>query len=117
MEPDNDLINSIAPNVLKVLASKRFFEALDDRLCPADPAQPRSSCEGTYATSTEILSLYGFDPEEIAEITQVLASKGGCCDCEILFNAAEESRLKSHYWKNRAAGLAPPDSHAHRPDG
>jgi hypothetical protein len=53
---DDDLINSIAPDVLKVLASKGFFEALDDQLCPLDPVQPRPSCEGAYAISTEILS-------------------------------------------------------------
>ena len=33
----NDLINVIAPNVLKVIAGKGFFEALDDQLCPDDP--------------------------------------------------------------------------------
>lgn len=39
MDLDDDLIDSIAPDVLKVLANKRFFEALDDQLCPTDPAQ------------------------------------------------------------------------------
>jgi hypothetical protein len=27
---------------------------------------------------------------------------GGCCDCEILYNVAGESRLKSRYWKAEA---------------
>jgi hypothetical protein len=111
MDLDNELIDSIAPKVLKVLASKRFFEALDDQLCPADPAQPRSACEGTYVISTRILSLYGFGPEDIADITQVLAARGACCDCEILFNVAEESRLKSQYWKTRAAAFTSADCH------
>ena len=106
-----DLINSIAPNVSKVRASRRFFEALDDQLCPADPAQLRLSCAGTYVIATEFLTRCGFGPEEVAEITQVLASRGACCDCETLFNVAEESSLKSQYWKARAAGLTPPDSH------
>jgi hypothetical protein len=47
----------------------------------------------------------GFRQEEIREILLVLASRGGCCDCEILFNVAEENRLKSEYWKARVAGV------------
>jgi hypothetical protein len=66
--------------------------------------------------STDILTKLGFGPEEIPEITQVLASRGACCDCEIPFNVAEESRLKSQYWKARAAGLTPPDSHSRHLD-
>jgi hypothetical protein len=116
MDLDDDLIDSIAPDVLKVLASKRFFEALDDQLCPADPAQPHPSCGGTYVISTEILSSYGFGPEEIGEITQVLKSRGACCDCEILFNVAEESRLKSRYWKARGAASTSADSHGRHLD-
>lgn len=37
MDLDDELIDSIAPNVLKVLASKGFFEALDDQLCRKRP--------------------------------------------------------------------------------
>jgi hypothetical protein len=114
---DDDLIDSIAPDVLKVLASKGFFEALDDQLCPADPGQTHPSCGGTYVISTEILSLDGFGPEEIAEITKVLASRGACCDCEILFNVAEESRLKSQYWKARSSASTSVDSHRRHLDG
>ena len=116
MDLDDELIDSIAPNVLQVLASKGFFEALDDQLCPADPAQSRSSCAGTYVISTGILALYGFGSEEIAEITQVLASRGAGCDWEVLFNVAEESRLKSQYWKTRAAGITSVDSHGRHLD-
>jgi hypothetical protein len=112
MDHDDELIKDIAPHVLEVLARKRFFETLDGQMCPADPAQPRVACAGTYAKSTTILTTGGFDPEEIAEITQVLASRGGFCDCEILFNVAEESRLKSEYWKARATGSQPATSHS-----
>lgn len=117
MDLDDDLIHSIAPDVLKVLASKGFFEALDDQLCPADPAQQPPSCGGGYLISTEILFSYGFGPEEIAEITQVLQSRGACCDCEILFNVAEESRLKSRYWKARGAASTSADSHGRHLEG
>ena len=37
--------------------------------------------------------------------------KGGFCDCEILYNVVEESRLKAEYWQARAAGVEPPNSH------
>jgi hypothetical protein len=116
MDLDDDLIDSIAPDVLKVLASKGFFEALDDQLCPSDSAQPPLFCGGTFGISTEILSSYGFGPEEIAEITHVLESRGACCDCEILFNVAEECRLKSRYWKARSAASTSADSHGRNLD-
>src|SRR5579863_356967 len=96
-----ELINAIAPDVLKVLANKRFFELLDDQMLPIEPTRTRPSCDGTYAISIAILRQSGFEPDEIAEITEVLASRGGHCDCEILFNVAEESRLKSEYWQTR----------------
>jgi hypothetical protein len=99
MDRDQELINEIALDVLAVLARERFFEALDDRMCPADHAQSRVLCAGTFAISTAILLKSGFDQEAIADILSVLASRGGCCDCEILFNVAEESRLRSEYWQ------------------
>lgn len=107
MDRDNELINQITPNVLQVLDSRRFFEALDDMICPADSARPRASCEETYSISTTILTRCGFEQKAIADITRVLAARGGCCDCEILYNVAEESRLKSEYWKAIAAGCKP----------
>ena len=65
--------------------------------------------------SKDILTKLGFDGEAIVEIMQVLASKGGFCDCEILFNVAEEGRLKSEYWKARAHGNSPSDFHFRHP--
>jgi hypothetical protein len=116
MDDDDELIGEIAPDVIKVLVSQRFFEALDDQMCPADLAQPRLRCAGTYAIATAILTKGGFDPLAIGEITQVFASVGACCDCEILFNVAEESRLRSEYWKARSDLNAPPESRARHLD-
>ena len=59
-----------------------------------------------YEIATAVVMRSGFDQEEISDILQVLASKGGCCDCEILHNVAEEKRLKAKYWKERAGGLS-----------
>ena len=39
--------------------------------------------------------------EEIADVLAVMRFKGGRCDCEILYNVGEESRLKAEYWKGR----------------
>lgn len=104
MNDRDDFIANITQDVLKVLAGKRFFETLDAQLCPVETSALRVVCDGTYAVSTAILSRLGFELQDTEEILQVLKSRGGCCDCEILFNVAEESRLKAEYWLRRAAG-------------
>jgi hypothetical protein len=111
MENDDELIDQIAADVLGALGNKRFFDSLDDRMCPVDPAQPRLSCEGTYAISTTILARCGFDSDDIADITQVLAARGAAAIARFCSTLPKESRLESEYWKARAAESAPPDSH------
>src|ERR1035438_8397734 len=113
-EPD-DLVDKIAPYVLKALRHKRFFETLDDQMCPTDPAQTGLTCGGTYGISITILAKSGFDADDTADITSVLASKGGCCDCEILYNVAPKSRLRSLYWKGRGTGPTAVNSDSHHP--
>ena len=107
-ESNNELVDSIAPYVMKKLASVRFFEKLDEKLCPSEneTASP-DHCRGAYEISEPLLRSLGFDEEESNEIFQVVQSKGGFCDCEILYNVVETSRLKATYWKARAAGLQP----------
>jgi len=34
-------------------------------------------------------------------VIEVLNANGASCDCEVLYNVAEESRFKSEYWKAR----------------
>ena len=55
MERDEELNNAIAPDVLVALRRERFFETLDDRMCPADPTRLRAPCDATYAMTTAIL--------------------------------------------------------------
>lgn len=105
MSEQDAFIQEIAPDVLKVLTQKRFFEALDERLCPKDPTPQPAICHGDYLHSREILTQLAFDSTEIDEVLQVLASQGGSCDCEVLYNVAGESRLKSRYWKARHADI------------
>jgi hypothetical protein len=110
MESYDEFIEAIASDLLEALQRAMFFQALDDQMCPTDPAQPRALCKRSYAISTEVLAGRGFDPDAVGEAIQVLEARGAHCDCEILFNIAEDSRLKSEYWISRAVG-EPPKRH------
>jgi hypothetical protein len=103
-ESDDDLISSIAPDVMKCLGRCNFFEKLDGLLSAEDKLIPAQDCDGTYKLSESILNAAGFDRPALDDIFAVLQSKGGCCDCEVLFNVAETSRLKANYWRSRAEG-------------
>jgi uncharacterized protein DUF2695 len=109
---DDDLIPSIALDVMRCLERCGFFEKLDGLLSPDDNSITPQGCDGTYKLSEPILVAAGFDRAELDDIFAVLHSKGGCCDCEVLYNVAETSRLKANYWRARAAGLAPPTPHS-----
>jgi hypothetical protein len=98
---DGKFAESIAADVIAVLHKNRFFELLDDRFCPSDPLQARARCEHSYANTLAILTQFGMDSDEVEDVLAVMRFSGGCCDCEILYNVAEESRLKSEYWKAR----------------
>jgi Protein of unknown function (DUF2695) len=108
---DNDFIASITPDVMRCLAAAKFFEALDDAFSPVDETTAAALCRGHYEESTRILQGLRFDDTEVSEILDVLASRGGCCDCEILYNVADTSRLKAKYWRARADGTARPRDH------
>jgi hypothetical protein len=110
-DPDNDLISSITPDVMTCLERSGFFCKLDDLLCPEDHPQPPAGCSGTYQLSESILQAAGFDSAELTDIFGVLASQGGHCDCEILYNVVESSRLNAEYWRDRAKGLDAPAKH------
>lgn len=110
--PDNELIESIAADVLKCLTVSRFFESLDEVMCPEDAGRQRVRCWGDFRNSRLILIRSGFKEEELFDVFHVLMQQGGFCDCEILYNVAEQSRLKAEYWMAKAEGLKPYDPHA-----
>ena len=112
--PDSELIDDITPDVMRCLHGARFFEALDDALCPRDQSQPRPECHGDYRHARPVLLARGFKEDELFDVFHVLMARGGYCDCEILFNAVEESRLKAEYWKARADETEPRRPHAGR---
>jgi hypothetical protein len=100
---DPSYIDDIAPDVLAAIKKDRFLERLDDLFCPVDPSNQRVTCGHSFEHSVNILRSLGMDSDDVADVLEVLKSRGGCCDCEVLFNVAEESRLKAAYWKARAS--------------
>jgi hypothetical protein len=86
---------------MRVLIKVEFFCALDDVLCPQDAAERRERCHGDYRHAKSLLADSGFRESEYFDVFHVLMAQGGFCDCEILYNVAETSRLKSTYWEKR----------------
>ncbi len=103
---DLEFAKSIATDMIPVLEERHFFELLDDLYCPPDPTASARKCEHSYSGSIEILETLGMDSREISDVLAALKARGGCCDCEILYNAVEESRLKGTYWKAHYIELA-----------
>jgi hypothetical protein len=48
LNPDDDLINLITPDVMKCLDYEEFFGQLDDLLCPKDRSRIREMCGGGF---------------------------------------------------------------------
>ena len=104
-DPDSDFISSIAPDVRTCLRRVQFFERLDDLLCPKNDPDQREVCRNDYTLSKRVLAEAGFNAADLDDIFGVLKSLGGCCDCEVLYNVADSSRVKAEYWRNRADSL------------
>jgi len=109
--PDDELIASITPDVMRLLVRSRAIETLDDLLCPPSPETPPVRCHGDYRHARQALLARGFTEAELFDVLHVLMARGGFCDCEILYNAVEESRLKAEYWTARAQNREPYDPH------
>ena len=105
---DPEMIGQITADILGALTRCRYFELLDDRLCPADPTQPRVRCAHSFATTICILRELGMDLYDLEEVMGFLRASGARCDCGVLYNVALESRLKAEYWKRRPAELEEP---------
>jgi len=112
-EANEDFIASITQDVMRCLSQERFIEKLDDAFCPDSGSAPAEFCGGDYRVSGSILRKSGFDSLELSEILDVLRLQGGCCDCEILYNVAESSRLKAKYWREQSQHNDDGAKHAH----
>ena len=109
-DQDTALIAAITPDVMACLGRSKFFEMLDDRLCPADKSIPPERCRGAFEVSELILRSQGYDEAARTDIFDVLKSQGGFCDCEILYNVPETNRLKAEYWQARAKEVEQSDA-------
>ena len=67
------------------------------------------------AGTTKSLSAYWrrqvFDSDDLKDMFAVMRAEGACCDCEVLYNVAESSRLKAEYWKHQAHGTEAKPKH------
>src|ERR1039457_4270672 len=97
--PDEELITSIAPDVLRSLRERGFFAALDDVLCPLNDNSQPHPCTGDFREAKQALQVCGFPESDLSDVSHVFMEQGAFCDCEILYNAAEESRLKAQHWR------------------
>ena len=95
--PDDDLIASITPDASLALKNRGFFNVLDDTLCPVSPSLEAVRCKADFSNSRAALLACGFPESDYADVFGVLMSLGAFCDCEVLYNVAEENRLKSRY--------------------
>ena len=105
--PDEKEIEEITPYIMGALAECKFFEKLDDLMAPADATISPKPCNDNFSLSRSVLRECGFSDnkdgyDEFFDIFHVLMDKGGFCDCEILYNAAPESRSRPNYWTKKA---------------
>ncbi len=108
----HDARTEIPAAVRELLVKKNFFERLDDRLCPKDSSQSRTWCQGGFELAARILSEAGMKEEGIQQVLQAFVASGSECDCGVLYNSPQQSRLKTEYWLARALGERPCDPHS-----
>jgi Protein of unknown function (DUF2695) len=102
--PDEVLIKSITKPVLGVLNNCGFFKLLDERMSQTADAQNGVVCTGDFTLAKQVLTDCGRPLSDFFDIFHVLMLQGAYCDCEILYNVAKESNLRSQYWQERGHG-------------
>jgi hypothetical protein len=107
--PDDELMASIAPDVLQAIEQAGVTARLDDLLAPEDANASAEHCHGDFRHLKKVLAEKGFgqrgEIDEIFGICHVAMAKGGYCDCEVLYNVSGTNRLKSRYWAKRAHSM------------
>lgn len=94
-EFDSGLFVQIGEDIPADLARAGYFAQLDNRLCPADPAQPRTHCIHRFVGSIKILRDLPVDLYDIERILNFFRAQGARCDCQVLTRFAPESRFNS----------------------
>lgn len=117
--PDDELIKSIAPDVVRSMEGSGFFAGLDDLMSPLDMSAKAEECHGDFRHTKHVLEAKGFGArngvDEVFDICHVLMAKGAYCDCEVLYNVSESNRLKAAYWQRRAESTTPQQGTAGQP--
>ncbi|HKE55461.1 MAG TPA: DUF2695 domain-containing protein [Pyrinomonadaceae bacterium] len=111
--PDEELVRAITPDVMRAVERSGVLGELDDLFSPSSPETARVNCLGDFRHSRQLFLTRGFKEDELFDLFHVLMAQGGFCDCEILYNAADSSRLKAEYWRARAENREPYDPHQH----
>ncbi len=70
-----------------------------NRFAPSTPTRERNPAQEIPRLAKQALHACEFEESEWSDVFHVLMEQGAFCDCEILYNAAEDSRLKARYWK------------------
>ncbi len=99
--PDDQLVMDITPDVLRVLHHCGFFEKMDATMCAVAEQAGAPRCAGDFSMAKKILSDCGRPEDEFFDVFHVLMDQGAYCDCEILYNVMEDSKLKERYWQQR----------------
>lgn len=98
-DPGDDYIAEIAPEVMATLQAIGFFDSLDEMFSTADGTRAPKACSGDFSGAKLVLSRSGIEEFDWSDVFHVLMGRGAFCDCEILLNAAPESRMRSQYWR------------------
>ena len=116
--PDAELMENIASDVLAAVERAGVVAALDDLMAPESETATPEQCHGDFRLLKKVLPQKGFgkrgEVDEVFDVCHVMMHRGGYCDCEVLYNVVETSRLKSRYWKKRAEGAQPESGHVRK---
>jgi Protein of unknown function (DUF2695) len=100
-EEFESFIEDITPDVFASLQRENFFTSLEARIFP-EGSTDRNECDGSFSAATALLTDLGHDEDAREDVFDVMRSKGGFCDCEIILNAAPESAARATYWKKKS---------------
>jgi hypothetical protein len=111
---DEEIVASILRYAMNCLDRDEFFEALDDHFSPTDSSHELATCQGNRSVSTSMLRELGYEEASLDDVFEALKLQGGYCDCEILYNVAEERRLEAKYWQAQHTQLTARETHEPR---
>jgi hypothetical protein len=97
--PDDELIEAISPDVMRILEKSGFFHLLDDRMMQFSEEHGQNSCRSDFFASKRILRELGRPEDDIFDVLHVLMAKGAFCDCEVLLNVVPDSNFRRTYWE------------------